>query len=260
MNVQYAVLGDDLYVIEANPRASRTVPFVSKATGIPLAKIACRVMLGERLADARPARRPAAATTSSVKEAVLPFDRFAGSDALLGPGDALDRRGHGRRRATSRPRSRRRRRRPGARAAAQRHGVPHRHRLRQGRRRSGIAAQLHDLGFAIVATRGTAAAIARMGIPVEPLNKIGEGSPHVVDWIERGDVDLVINTPTGTARAHRRLRDPRARRSRAGSRASRRSPAAWRRRGRSPPARHGRAGGASRCRSSTRGRRRRGGA
>jgi carbamoyl-phosphate synthase large subunit len=63
----------------------------------------------------------------------------------------------------------------------------------------GIAAQLHDLGFAIVATRGTAAAISRMGIPVERLNKLGEGSPHVVDWIERGDVDLVINTPTGTA-------------------------------------------------------------
>ena len=63
----------------------------------------------------------------------------------------------------------------------------------------GIAAQLHDLGFSIVATRGTAAAISRMGIPVQPLNKIAEGSPHVVDWIERGDVDLVINTPTGTA-------------------------------------------------------------
>src|SRR5919202_711612 len=62
----------------------------------------------------------------------------------------------------------------------------------------GIAAQLHDLGFRIVATRGTAAAISRMGIPVERLNKLGEGSPHVVDWIERGEVDLVINTPTGT--------------------------------------------------------------
>jgi carbamoyl-phosphate synthase large subunit len=62
----------------------------------------------------------------------------------------------------------------------------------------GIAAQLHDLGFRVVATRGTAQAIARMGIPAVPLNKIGEGSPHVVDWIERGDVDLVINTPTGS--------------------------------------------------------------
>jgi len=63
----------------------------------------------------------------------------------------------------------------------------------------GIAAQLHDLGFRIVATRGSAAAISRMGIPVERLNKLGEGSPHVVDWIENGEVDLVINTPTGTA-------------------------------------------------------------
>jgi carbamoyl-phosphate synthase large subunit len=63
----------------------------------------------------------------------------------------------------------------------------------------GMAAQLHDLGFRIVATRGTAQAIERMGIPVERINKIGEGSPHVVDWIERGDVDLVVNTPTGTA-------------------------------------------------------------
>ena len=62
----------------------------------------------------------------------------------------------------------------------------------------GIAAQLHDLGFAIVATRGTARAISRMGIPVQSINKIADGSPHVVDWMERGDVDLVINTPTGT--------------------------------------------------------------
>jgi carbamoyl-phosphate synthase large subunit len=62
----------------------------------------------------------------------------------------------------------------------------------------GIASQLHDLGFAIVATRGTAQAISRMGVPVKVLNKLGEGSPHVVDWIERGDIDLVINTPVGT--------------------------------------------------------------
>ena len=84
MNVQYAVLGDDLYVIEANPRASRTVPFVSKATGIPLAKIACRVMLGEKLAAIDLPADPGGDHVS-VKEAVLPFDRFAGSDSLLGP-------------------------------------------------------------------------------------------------------------------------------------------------------------------------------
>ena len=87
MNVQYGVLGDALYVIEANPRASRTVPFVSKATGLPLAKIACRVMLGERLADMELPDDGGwdGAEHVSVKEAVLPFDRFAGADALLGP-------------------------------------------------------------------------------------------------------------------------------------------------------------------------------
>src|SRR3712207_5261463 len=84
INVQYGVLGDDLYVIEANPRASRTVPFVSKATGQPLAKLACRVMLGERLADLDLPDEPEGEHVS-VKEAVLPFDRFAGADALLGP-------------------------------------------------------------------------------------------------------------------------------------------------------------------------------
>jgi carbamoyl-phosphate synthase large subunit len=196
MNVQFAVLGDDLYVIEANPRASRTVPFVSKATGIPLAKVACRVMLGEKLAALDLPADPGGDHVS-VKEAVMPFDRFAGSDSLLGPemrstgevmGVAADF--------------------PAAFAKAQ---------AAAGARLPssgtvfltvtdsdkagavGIAAQLHDLGFAIVATRGTAAAISRMGIPVQSLNKIADGSPHVVDWIERGDVDLVINTPTGTA-------------------------------------------------------------
>jgi carbamoyl-phosphate synthase large subunit len=195
MNVQYAVLGDDLYVIEANPRASRTVPFVSKATGIPLAKVACRVMLGEKLAAMDLPADPGGDHVS-VKEAVLPFDRFAGSDSLLGPemrstgevmGVAADF--------------------PAAFAKAQAAAGA---RLPTGGTvfltvtdsdkagAVGIAAQLHDLGFAIVATRGSAAAIARMGIPVQPINKIAEGSPHVVDWMERGDVDLVINTPTGT--------------------------------------------------------------
>jgi carbamoyl-phosphate synthase large subunit len=196
MNVQYAVLGDELYVIEANPRASRTVPFVSKATGQPLAKIACRVMLGEKLAAMGLPDEPGG-DHISVKEAVMPFDRFAGSDSLLGPemrstgeviGVAADF--------------------PAAFAKAQAAAGA---RLPSGgtvflsvtdsdkAAVVGIAAQLHDLGFRIAATRGTASAISRMGIPVERLNKIGQGSPHVVDWIERGDVDLVINTPTGTA-------------------------------------------------------------
>jgi carbamoyl-phosphate synthase large subunit len=195
INVQYGVLGDDLYVIEANPRASRTVPFVSKATGLPLAKLACRVMLGERLADLALPEDPCGSHVS-VKEAVLPFDRFSGADALLGPemrstgevmGVAADfPTAFAKAQAAA-----------GARLPA--HGTVFLTVTDSDKAAIvGIAAQLHDLGFRIVATRGTAAAISRMGIPAERLNKLGEGSPNVVELIERGDVDLVINTPTGT--------------------------------------------------------------
>ena len=199
LNVQYAIHDGRLYVIEANPRASRTVPFVSKAVGVPLAKLACRIMLGERIAQlGLPSERQGLGFGEhvSVKEAVLPFDRFEGSDALLGPemrstGEVM---GIARDFPTAFAK---------AQAAA---GLP--------LPTSGtafisvtdsdkagaflIAERLHECGFRILATRGTAGAIARMGIPVQPLNKIGEGSPHVVDWIERGDVDLVVNTPTGS--------------------------------------------------------------
>jgi carbamoyl-phosphate synthase large subunit len=198
INVQYAIHAGELYVIEANPRASRTVPFVSKAVGLPLAKLACRIMLGEKLSELDlPQERQGIGFGDhvSVKEAVLPFDRFEGSDAVLGPemrstGEVMGI-AHDFPTAFAK-----------AQAAA---GVP--------LPLSGtvfitvtdddkpgafaVAQILHDNGFRIVATRGTAEAIARMGVPVERLNKIGEGSPHVVDWIERGDVDLVVNTPTG---------------------------------------------------------------
>ena len=196
MNVQYAVLGDDLYVIEANPRASRTVPFVSKATGIPLAKMACRVMLGEKLANLDLPADPLGDHVA-VKEAVMPFDRFAGSDSLLGPemrstGEVMGV-AHDFPAAFAKAQA-------AAGARLPRTGTVFLTVTDSDKAGAvGIAAQLHDLGFSIVATRGTAAAISRMGIPVQPLNKIAEGSPHVVDWIERGDVDLVINTPTGTA-------------------------------------------------------------
>ncbi len=196
LNVQFAIHREaGLHVIEANPRASRTVPFVSKAIGLPLAKLACRIMLGEPISELE---LPVDPTNGHVcvKEAVLPFDRFAGADSLLGPemrstgevmGIALDF--------------------PTAFAKAQ---------AAAGARlpgqgtvfitvadgdkpaATGIATSLHDLGFRIVATRGTAQAFRRMGIPAQDINKIGEGSPHVVDWIEQGRVDLVINTPVGT--------------------------------------------------------------
>ncbi len=198
INVQYAVHAGELYVIEANPRASRTVPFVSKAIGLPLAKLACRIMLGERIADlSLPQERQGMGFGDhvSVKEAVLPFDRFDGSDALLGPemrstGEVM---GIARDFPTAFAK---------AQAAA---GVP----LPSSGTvfitvtdsdKAGaffVASSLHECGFRIVATHGTAEAISRMGVPVQGLNKIAEGSPHVLDWIERGDVDLVLNTPTG---------------------------------------------------------------
>ncbi len=198
INVQYAVHAGELYVIEANPRASRTVPFVSKAVGLPLAKLACRIMLGESIAELdlpRDREGLGFGEHVSVKEAVLPFDRFEGSDALLGPemrstGEVM---GIARDFPTAFAK---------AQAAA---GVPL---PSKGTAfitvtdsdkvaASWVAQSLHDSGFQIIATGGTAEAIERSGVPARRINKIGEGSPHVVDWIERGDVDLVINTPTG---------------------------------------------------------------
>jgi carbamoyl-phosphate synthase large subunit len=198
INIQYAVTSDGrLWVIEANPRASRTVPFVSKAIGVPLAKMACRIMLGERIDDLGLPSEAMPTDHVSVKEAVLPFDRFAGTDALLSPemrstgevmGVAPDF--------------------PTAFAKAQAAAgaiLP-----REGTvfitvtdtdkpAAYAIASRLQDLGFRIVATAGTARAIRGMGARVDDvLKKVGEGSPNVVDRIEAGEIALVINTPTGS--------------------------------------------------------------
>jgi carbamoyl-phosphate synthase large subunit len=201
LNVQFAIHGDDgLHVLEANPRASRTVPFVSKAIGVPLAKLACRILLGERLAELEldEWRRRADSGNGHVcvKEAVLPFNRFAGSDTLLGPemrstGEVM---GIARDFPTAFAKAQ----------AAAGAGLPNDGTafitVADGDKpaATGLATVLHDLGFRIVATRGTAQAIRKMGIPAQEINKIGEGSPHVVDWIEDGQVDLVVNTPVGT--------------------------------------------------------------
>jgi carbamoyl-phosphate synthase large subunit len=199
LNVQYAIHEGRLYVIEANPRASRTVPFVSKAVGLPLAKLACRIMLGEQIAElGLPSAHEGVGFGDhvSVKEAVLPFDRFDGADSLLGPemrstGEVM---GIARDFPTAFAK---------AQAAA---GSPLPTTgtafitVTDADKPSvfAVAQILHDNDFRILATRGTAEAIARMGVPVQTINKIGEGSPHVVDWIDRGDVNLIVNTPTGS--------------------------------------------------------------
>ena len=194
INIQYAVARERLYVIEANPRASRTVPFVSKAVGAPLAKIACRLMLGERLADQELPPPPSGHV--SVKEAVLPFARFAGVDSVLGPemkstGEVM---GIARDFPTA----------FGKAQAAAGVSLPTEGTVfisvtdTDKPAATQIAARFHDLGFRVVGTAGTAQAILRMGVPVTTINKIAEGSPHVVDYITRGDVDMVINTPTGS--------------------------------------------------------------
>ncbi|MGI8903198.1 MAG: carbamoyl-phosphate synthase large subunit [Solirubrobacteraceae bacterium] len=196
LNVQFAIHGQGgLHVIEANPRASRTVPFVSKAIGVPVAKLACRILLGARIADLDLPRDTSNGHVC-VKEAVLPFDRFAGADSLLGP----EMRSTGEVMGIARDF-------PTAFAKAQAAAGSKLPRtgtvfitVSDGDKpaATGVATVLNDLGFTIVATRGTAEAIRGMGIPAQTINKVGEGSPHVVDWIERGQVDLVINTPIGT--------------------------------------------------------------
>jgi len=194
INIQYGVAGGELYVIEANPRASRTVPFVSKAIGVPLAKLACKLMLGERLADQELPQGPLEHV--SVKEAVLPFARFAGADSVLGP--EMKSTGEVMGIAQDFPTAFGK-----AQAAA---GVM----LPTGgsvfvtvtdtdkAAATQIAARFHDLGFEVIATGGTAQAIEAMGVPVTRINKLHEGSPHVVDLIRERSCDLVINTPTGS--------------------------------------------------------------
>jgi carbamoyl-phosphate synthase large subunit len=194
INIQYGVAGGRLSVIEANPRASRTVPFVSKAIGTPLAKIACRLMLGEGLGEQRlPAER---GDHVSVKEAVLPFARFAGADAVLGP--EMKSTGEVMGIAADFPTA------FGKAQAAAGAALPASGSVfvtvtdTDKPAATQIAARFCDLGFEVIATGGTAQAIAAMGVPVRRINKIAEGSPNVVDLIRERHCDLVINTPTGS--------------------------------------------------------------
>jgi carbamoyl-phosphate synthase large subunit len=194
MNVQYAIKDDQLYVIEVNPRASRTIPFVSKATGIPLAKLATKIMLGKTLAELG-LTGEVIPDHLSVKEAVLPFDRFPDVDTLLGPemkstGEVM--------------------------GIAADFGLAYaKAQLGAGQRLplSGtvfisvgdsdkpavlsVARQFVDMGFTVMATDGTWSHLTDNGIPSERINKVSQGQPHVADAIKNSRIQLIINTGTG---------------------------------------------------------------
>jgi carbamoyl-phosphate synthase large subunit len=191
MNVQFAIQDDKVYVLEVNPRASRTVPYVSKAIGVPLAKVAARCMVGQSLAS-QGVTREVIPPYYSVKEAVFPFIKFPGVDTILGPemkstGEVM---GVGQSFAEAFVKSQ---------LAA---GV----RLPKGgkaflsvrnadkARLIDIARTLDALGFSLVATRGTAAALEKAGLKVQPINKVQEGRPHIVDMLKNREVSLIVNT------------------------------------------------------------------
>ncbi|MEO1420549.1 MAG: carbamoyl-phosphate synthase large subunit, partial [Pseudomonadota bacterium] len=194
MNTQFAIQGEDIYLLEVNPRASRTVPFVSKATGVPLAKIAARVMAGETLAELGYTTQVTPAFFS-VKESVFPFKKFPHSDPILGP----EMKSTGEVMGT---------------------GLTFGEAYAKAQLASGVilprggtaiisvrdrdkedvvelAQMLIELGFDIVATQGTAKALAAAGVECRRANKVSEGRPHLVDMIKNGEVELIINTTEG---------------------------------------------------------------
>ncbi len=194
MNVQMAYVNEELFLLEVNPRASRTIPFVSKAIGLPLAKIASKTMIGKSIKQQK-IKNPTNLNHFSVKEAVLPFDRFQNVDPILGPemkstGEVM---GIGTSFAEAYDKSQ---------ISAgtilpdggsvflsvRENDKPH---LKE------LATRLHQLNISIVATKGTAREIQSMGIEVRIINKVAEGRPHVVDLIKNNEISLLINTTEG---------------------------------------------------------------
>jgi len=202
MNVQFAIQRKDgepvVYVLEVNPRASRTVPFVSKATGVPWAKVAARCMAGISLAE-QGVRREVVPPYYSVKESVFPFVKFPGVDTILGPemkstGEVM---GSGQSFGEAFIKSQMAagvKLPKGGRAFVS---------VRDGDKQTAaeIARELVQMGFSVVATRGTARAIQALGVAVSPVNKVAEGRPHIVDMIKNGDISLIVNTVEDTRTA-----------------------------------------------------------
>jgi len=197
MNVQYAIQKDTVYVLEVNPRASRTVPYVSKATGVPLAMVAARCMAGRTLKDMN--IEEVTPRYFSVKEAVFPFARFPGVDTILGPemkstGEVM---GVGETFGEAFVKSQ----------LAAGVKLPEGGRafvsVRDGDKHAAVqvARDLVELGFSILATRGTARVLKSHGIPLTEVNKVAEGRPHIVDMIKNGDVSFIVNTVEETRTA-----------------------------------------------------------
>jgi len=194
MNTQFAIQGDTVYVLEVNPRASRTVPFVSKATGVQLAKVAARCMVGRSLAE-QGVEREVVPAYYSVKEAVFPFIKFPGVDPILGPemkstGEVM---GIGRSFGEAFAKAQ-----LGAGVVLPRHGtafVSVRDADKTGVLE--VARRLRALGFELVATRGTAQALADAGIECRPVNKVAEGRPDITDMIKNDEISFIVNTTEG---------------------------------------------------------------
>ena len=194
MNVQLALQDDKIYVIEVNPRASRTVPFVSKCIGASLAKVAARCMVGQTL-ESQNFTKEIIPPYFSVKEAVFPFNKFPGIDPILGPemkstGEVM---GVGETFAEA----------YGKAELAASDEIPAKGtvlisvRERDKEQLPGLAKKFHDLGFKLIATKGSADIIEQSGYPVQIVNKVKEGRPHIVDMIKSDKIDLIVNTTEG---------------------------------------------------------------
>lgn len=193
MNVQFAVQGETIFVIEVNPRASRTVPFVAKVLGQPIARIAARLMAGAPLSEFN--MKQQSYDHIAVKESVFPFARFPGVDTVLGPemrstgevmGLDLDF-------ATAFAKSQ-----LGGNTILPDSGTAFISVRESDKQRAIVPAKrLEEMGFSLIATGGTAAFLAQNGVQVEPINKVAEGRPHIVDAIKNGEVQLVVNTTEG---------------------------------------------------------------
>ena len=193
INIQFAVKDNEVYVLEVNPRASRTVPFVSKATGLPIAKIASRIMAGEKLSDFNLKRKNL--NTFAVKEAVFPFNRFPEVDVLLGPemkstGEAM---GFDENFGLSFAKSQ----------IASNNSIPLKGTAfisvkdKDKERILKNAKKLIKLGFSICATHGTTRFLKTNGVRCKKINKVSQGSPHIVDQLNKKNIALVINTTEG---------------------------------------------------------------